>query len=110
VKASRVLLPLYYFVDHELAITALILYDIDQVSEYVGDSMAVQLRLECSNSTGHLVIGYRIVTHMAWQIKVGNDVFEILEHILLSHVDVLEHGIVTPSATLKAFSWQWSIM
>jgi 3'-5' exoribonuclease len=101
VKAGQALLPLYPFVDHDLAIAGLILHDIGKVLEYTGDLVAQRTKIGVLE--GHLIIGYRIVRRVALQRKLNSDILERLEHILLSHHDLPEYGAVVRPATPEAF-------
>ncbi|MDR1255694.1 MAG: HD domain-containing protein [Puniceicoccales bacterium] len=101
VRAGQALLPLYPFVDHDLAIAGLILHDVGKVVEY-GDELVAQ-RTKAGILQGHLVIGYKIVRRVALQKKLSDDLLERLEHILLSHHDLPEFGTVVRPATPEAF-------
>jgi 3'-5' exoribonuclease len=100
-KAGQVLLKLYPFVDHDLAIAGLILHDIGKVMEYSDDLVPQRTRIGILQ--GHLVIGYKIVRRVALQKKLNDDLLERLEHILLSHHDLPEYGTVVRPATPEAF-------
>lgn len=101
VKAGQVLLPLYPFVDHDLAVAGLILHDVGKVFEYSDDIVAQ--RTKAGILQGHLLIGYKIVRRVALQKKLNEDLLERLEHILLSHHDLPEYGAVVRPATPEAF-------
>ena len=101
VKAGQALLPLYPFIDHDLAIAGLILHDIGKVLEYTDDLVAQ--RTKAGILEGHLVIGYRIVRRAALQRKLNDSILERLEHILLSHHDLPEYGAAVRPATPEAF-------
>lgn len=100
-KAGQALLPLYPFIDHDLAIAGLILHDIGKVFEYDDEMVAQKTRIGILQ--GHLVIGYRIIRRAALQNKLDDNLLERLEHIILSHHDLPEYGSAVRPATPEAF-------
>lgn len=100
-KVGQMLLPLYPFIDHDLAISGLILHDVGKVIEYNDELVAQKTKIGILQ--GHLVIGYRIVRRVALQKKLNENLLERLEHILLSHHDLPEYGAAIRPATPEAF-------
>ncbi len=100
-KIGQMILQLYPFIDHDLAITGLILHDIGKVIEYDDEMIAQKTRIGILQ--GHLVIGYRIIRRIALQNKLNDHLLERLEHILLSHHDLPEYGAAVRPATPEAF-------
>ncbi|MDE6432532.1 MAG: HD domain-containing protein [Opitutales bacterium] len=100
-KAGQSLLPLYPFIDYDLAIAGLVLHDIGKVFEYDDEMVAQKTKIGILQ--GHLVIGYRIVRRVALQNKLDDSLLERLEHILLSHHDLPEYGAAVRPATPEAF-------
>jgi 3'-5' exoribonuclease len=100
VRAGMKILPLYQFVDRDLALAGLLLHDVGKVLEYAGDSAVQKTKLGVLQ--GHLVIGYRLVRKAALQNKLDDETLERLEHILLSHHSDPEFGAVVRPATPEA--------
>jgi 3'-5' exoribonuclease len=99
-RAGKNLLPLYPFVDHDMAMAGLLLHDIGKVLEYTGDE--VPQRTKIGILQGHLILGYRLIRKVAIQNKLDGEILERLEHILLSHHNDPEFGAVVRPATPEA--------
>ncbi|MDR2738071.1 MAG: HD domain-containing protein [Puniceicoccales bacterium] len=99
-RVGMKILPLYPFVDRDLALAGLLLHDIGKVMEYAGDSPIQRTRIGVLQ--GHLVLGYRLVRKAALQSKLDGEILERLEHILLSHHSDPEFGAVVRPATPEA--------
>ncbi len=99
-RTTIALLPLYPFVDADLALAGTILHDIGKVLEY-SQGLAVE-KTRVGILQGHVVLGYRMVRRAA--IKCGLDPLlrERLEHIILSHQGELEWGAAAKAATPEA--------
>ncbi|MDR1432885.1 MAG: HD domain-containing protein [Puniceicoccales bacterium] len=99
-RAGMKLLPLYSFVDRDIALAGLLLHDVGKTLEYTNDPVAQRTRIGVLH--GHLVLGYRLVRKVALQNKLNWDVLERLEHVLLSHHSDPEFGAVVRPATSEA--------
>jgi 3'-5' exoribonuclease len=100
VRAGKSLLPLYPFVDSDIAMADLLLHDIGKVSEYMRD--VVPQRTKGRVLQGHLVLGYRLIRKIAIQHQLDGEILERLGHILLSHHNDLEFGAVVRPVTPEA--------
>lgn len=99
-RAGRALLPLYPEVDADLALAGLILHDIGKVIEYQGDLVATKSRRGILQ--GHVVLGYQLARKAGLKARLGTDLLERLEHIILSHQGELEWGAAVIAATPEA--------
>ncbi|MDR1890737.1 MAG: HD domain-containing protein [Puniceicoccales bacterium] len=99
-RAGKSLLPLYPFVDYDIAMAGLLLHDIGKVLEYTSD--VVPQRTKVGVLQGHLVLGYRLIRKAAIQNKLDGEILERLEHILRSHHNDPEFGAVVRPATPEA--------
>lgn len=99
-KACRALLPLYPEVDPNLAMAGVLLHDAGKALEYEG-SMAFR-KTRSGQLQGHVVLGYRLVRKAGLTAKLGADLLERLEHIILSHQGELEWGAAVMAATPEA--------
>ncbi|MDR3144001.1 MAG: HD domain-containing protein [Puniceicoccales bacterium] len=103
VHAARVgilLLRLYPFVDHDIALAGLLLHDVGKTIEYTGDAVTQRTKLGVLH--GHLILGYRLLRKIAIQNRMNGDILERLEHVLLSHHNEPEFGAVVRPATPEA--------
>jgi len=94
------LLPFYPEVDHDLALTGIILHDLGKAIEYTGDLATSKSKL--GHLQGHVVLGYRQVRRAALQANLKESLIERLEHIILSHQGELEWGAAVKAATPEA--------
>lgn len=94
------LLPMYPFVNPSLALAGAILHDIGKVLEYTQGLAADKTKLGVLQ--GHVVLGFRVVRKAALKCKLGEDLQERLEHIILSHQGELEWGAAVNAATPEA--------
>lgn len=99
-RAGNALLPLYPQVNHDLAISGMILHDVGKTIEYEG-GLTIK-RSKTGILQGHVVLGYRIVRKAAMQSKLDPQLLERLEHIILSHQGELEWGAAVMAATPEA--------
>ena len=102
-KAARMaaaLLPLYPFIDADLALAGCILHDIGKVIEY--SQGLVPERTKLGILQGHVVLGYRIVRKAGLKKGLKPDILERLEHIILSHQGEPEWGAAARAATPEA--------
>ncbi|MDR2779344.1 MAG: HD domain-containing protein [Puniceicoccales bacterium] len=99
-RAGKSLLPLYPFVNYDIAMAGLLLHDIGKVLEYTNDVVAQRTKIGILQ--GHLILGYRLVRKAAIQNKLDGEILERLEHILLSHHNDPEFGAVVRPATPEA--------
>ena len=94
------LLPLYPFVDADLAIAGCILHDIGKTVEY--SQGLVTDRTREGILQGHVVLGYRIVRRAGIKNALPADILLRLEHIILSHQGEPEWGAAVRAATPEA--------
>ena len=99
-RAAVALLPLYPEVSGDLAIAGCLLHDVGKALEYAGALTARKTRT--GQLQGHVVLGYRVVRRAALTAKLGEDLLERLEHIILSHQGELEWGAAVMAATPEA--------
>jgi 3'-5' exoribonuclease len=99
-RAARALLPLYPEVDADLAMAGVLVHDTGKVIEYQGDLVTTRSRKGILQ--GHVVIGYQLVRKAGIKSKLGSDLLERLEHIVLSHQGELEWGAAVIAATPEA--------
>jgi len=99
-RAAAAVLPLYPEVCADLVIAGCLLHDIGKAIEYAGALTARKTRT--GQLQGHVVLGYRIVRRAALTAKLGDDLLERLEHIILSHQGELEWGAAVMAATPEA--------
>ena len=99
-KMANALLPLYPYIDRDLALAGCILHDIGKVEEY--SQTLVPERTRAGILHGHVVLGYRIVRKAGLKNGLSPDLQERLEHIILSHQGELEWGAAARAATPEA--------
>ncbi len=99
-RACRALLPLYPEIDADLALSGVLLHDVGKVSEYEG-TLTFQ-RSRKGILQGHVVLGYQLVRKAGLKARLGADLLERLEHIILSHQGELEWGAAAVAATPEA--------
>ena len=99
-RMARALLPLYPFIDADLALAGCILHDIGKVEEY-SQSLAPD-RTRAGMLFGHVVIGYRMVRRAGLKSGLDSPTLERLEHIILSHQGEPEWGAAVRAATPEA--------
>ncbi len=99
-RMAAALLPLYPFVDPDLALAGCILHDIGKVREY--SQGLVPERTRAGVLQGHIVLGYRIVRSAGLKNGLNKDLLERLEHIVLSHQGEPEWGAAVRAATPEA--------
>ncbi len=102
-KAARMavaLLPLYPFIDKDLALAGCILHDIGKVIEYSQGLASDRTRSGILH--GHVVLGYRMVRRAGLKCGLNPDILERLEHIILSHQGEPEWGAAARAATPEA--------
>ena len=99
-RAARVLLPLYPEVDADLAMAGILLHDTGKTIEYEGALAAKRGRRGILH--GHVVLGYQLVRKAAIVARLGAELTERLEHIVLSHQGKLAWGAATMAATPEA--------
>jgi len=100
VRAARALLPLYPEVDADLALAGVLVHDVGKVIEYEGELAPVKTRKGILQ--GHVVLGYQLVRKAGLKAKLGPDLLERLEHIVLSHQGELAWGAAVLAATPEA--------
>lgn len=94
------LLPMYEFVNPSLALAGAILHDIGKVDEYSQGLAADKTRIGVLQ--GHVVLGFKIVRKAALKCRLGAELTERLEHIILSHQGELEWGAAAIASTPEA--------
>lgn len=94
------LLPLYPFINRDLAIAGCILHDVGKVLEY--EQSPVSDRTRTGILHGHVVLGYRMVRRAGIKCGLNPDTLERLEHIILSHQGEPEWGAAVRAATPEA--------
>lgn len=99
-RMASALLPLYPFVDADLALAGCILHDIGKVREY--SQGLVPERTKIGILQGHVVLGYRLVRGAGLKNGLKRDILERLEHIILSHQGEPEWGAAARAATPEA--------
>jgi 3'-5' exoribonuclease len=99
-RAGRALLPLYPEVDADLALAGILVHDVGKVIEYQGDLVTARSRKGILQ--GHVILGYQLVRKAGIKSKLGADLLERLEHIVLSHQGELEWGAAVMAATPEA--------
>lgn len=99
-RAAVALLPLYPEICGDLVIAGCLLHDIGKALEYAGALTPRKTRT--GQLQGHVVLGYRLVRRAALTAKLGEDLLERLEHIVLSHQGELEWGAAVMAATPEA--------
>ncbi|MBE2215212.1 MAG: HD domain-containing protein [Opitutaceae bacterium] len=99
-RAAVALLPLYPEICADLVIAGCLLHDIGKAIEYAGALTARKTRT--GQLQGHVVLGYRLVRRAALTARLGDDLVERLEHIILSHQGELEWGAAVMAATPEA--------
>ncbi len=99
-RMAASLLPLYPFVDRDLALAGCILHDIGKVMEY--SQTLVPERTRIGMLQGHVVLGYRIVRKAGLKNSLNKDLLSRLEHIVLSHQGEPEWGAAVRAATPEA--------
>lgn len=99
-RMANALLPLYPYIDRDLALAGCILHDIGKVEEY--SQTLVPERTRAGILHGHVVLGYRIVRKAGLKNGLSPDLQERLEHIILSHQGELEWGAAARAATPEA--------
>ncbi len=100
VRCVRALLPHYKEVHSGLALAGTILHDVGKVLEYTQGFTTGKTRAGILH--GHVVLGFAIVRKAAIQAKLGSELIQRLEHIILSHQGELEWGAATKAATPEA--------
>lgn len=99
-RMASALLPLYPFIDADLALAGCILHDIGKVIEY--SQGLVPDRTKIGILQGHVVLGYRIVRKAGLKVGLNKDLLMRLEHIILSHQGEPEWGAAVRAATPEA--------
>jgi len=99
-RACRALLPLYPEVDADLAMAGILLHDTGKTIEYEGTLATKRSRRGILQ--GHVVLGYQLVRKAGKKTKLGDDLLERLEHIVLSHQGEPEWGAAVYAATPEA--------
>ena len=99
-RACRALLPLYPEVDADLAMAGILLHDTGKTIEYEGTLATKRSRRGILQ--GHIVLGYQLVRKAGKKTKLGDDLLERLEHIILSHQAKPEWGAAVFPATPEA--------
>lgn len=99
-RTASALLPLYPFVDADLALAGCILHDIGKTVEYSQGLVADRTRIGMLQ--GHVVLGYRIVRRAGLKNSLAPDILARLEHIILSHQGEPEWGAAVRAATPEA--------
>ncbi|MBE6412823.1 MAG: HD domain-containing protein [Opitutales bacterium] len=99
-RMASALLPLYPFIDADLAIAGCILHDIGKVIEY-SQGLAPD-RTKIGVLQGHVVLGYRIVRKAGLKVGLNKELLMRLEHIILSHQGEPEWGAAVRAATPEA--------
>lgn len=99
-RMASALLPLYPFIDADLALAGCILHDIGKVVEY--SQGLVPDRTKIGILQGHVVLGYRIVRKAGLKVGLNKDLLMRLEHIILSHQGEPEWGAAVRAATPEA--------
>jgi 3'-5' exoribonuclease len=99
-RACRALLPLYPEVDADLAMAGILLHDTGKTIEYEGTLATKRSRRGILQ--GHVVLGYQLVRKAGKKAKLGEELLERLEHIVLSHQGEPEWGAAVYAATPEA--------
>ncbi len=99
-RTARALLPLYPFIDADLALAGTVLHDIGKTAEYTQTIAPDKSRTGILQ--GHVVLGYRMVRRAGLKSGLGADLLERLEHIILSHQGEPEWGAAVRAATPEA--------
>jgi 3'-5' exoribonuclease len=99
-RACRALLPLYPEVDADLAMAGILLHDTGKTIEYEGTLATKRSRRGILQ--GHVVLGYQLVRKAGKKTKLGEELLERLEHIVLSHQGEPEWGAAVYAATPEA--------
>lgn len=99
-RACRALLPLYPEVDANLAMAGILLHDTGKTIEYEGTLATKRSRRGILQ--GHVVLGYQLVRKAGKKAKLGEELLERLEHIVLSHQGEPEWGAAVYAATPEA--------
>ncbi|MBS0663122.1 MAG: HD domain-containing protein [Verrucomicrobia bacterium] len=99
-RAARALLPLYPEVHADLAMAGILVHDTGKAIEYEG-ALATK-RSRRGILQGHVVLGYQLVRKAGKKCKLGDDLLERLEHIVLSHQGEPEWGAAVYAATPEA--------
>ena len=99
-RMASALLPLYPFIDADLALAGCILHDIGKVVEYSQGLAPDRTRIGILQ--GHVVLGYRIVRKAGLKVGLNKDLLMRLEHIILSHQGEPEWGAATRASTPEA--------
>jgi len=99
-RACQALLPLYPEVDADLAMAGILLHDTGKTIEYEGTLATKRSRRGILQ--GHVVLGYQLVRKAGKKMKLGDDLLERLEHIVLSHQGEPEWGAAVYAATPEA--------
>ena len=99
-RTARALLPLYPFIDADLALAGTILHDIGKTVEYTRSIAPDRSKLGILQ--GHVVLGYRMVRRAGIKNGLPEDLLERLEHIVLSHQGEPEWGAAVRAATPEA--------
>lgn len=99
-RACKALLPLYPEVQADLAMAGILLHDTGKVIEYEGTLATKRSRRGILQ--GHVVLGYQLARKAGKTVKLGEDLLERLEHIILSHQGEPEWGAAVYAATPEA--------
>ncbi|HEY1848561.1 MAG TPA: HD domain-containing protein [Opitutaceae bacterium] len=99
-RAGKALLPLYPEVDPDLAMAGILLHDTGKTIEYEGTLATRRGRRGILH--GHVVLGYQLVRKAAIVARLGAELTERLEHVVLSHQGKLEWGAAAMAATPEA--------
>ena len=99
-RAAKALLPLYPEVHGDLAMAGILVHDSGKAIEYEG-ALATR-RSRRGILQGHVVLGYQLVRKAGKKCKLGDDLLERLEHIVLSHQGEPEWGAAVYAATPEA--------
>ena len=99
-RACRALLPLYPEVEANLAMAGILLHDTGKTIEYEGTLATKRSRRGILQ--GHVVLGYQLVRKAGKKAKLGEELLERLEHIVLSHQGEPEWGAAVYAATPEA--------
>ena len=99
-RACRALLPLYPEVEGNLAMAGILLHDTGKTIEYEGTLATKRSRRGILQ--GHVVLGYQLVRKAGKKAKLGEELLERLEHIVLSHQGEPEWGAAVYAATPEA--------
>src|SRR6185295_16777498 len=87
-------------VDPDLAMAGVLLHDVGKAIEYEGTLTTRKSRRGVLQ--GHVVLGYQLVRKAGKKAKLGDDLLERLEHIVLSHQGEPEWGAAVYAATPEA--------